>query len=64
MTDDGSKTITEFCRKKKLSRAKYFKMRQKGRGPREARDGKWVRITPEAERDWDRAREQSNEMSD
>jgi hypothetical protein len=67
MTTDDNKTISQFCRKKKLSKAKYFSMRRAGRGPREARDGKWVRITPEAERDWDRERELvagSNDITD
>jgi hypothetical protein len=57
MTTDSDSTIREFCRKKRLSKAKYYDMRRKGRGPREKRDGKWVRISAEAERDWDRERE-------
>jgi hypothetical protein len=54
MTFAVNATIAEFCKKKKISRAKYFELRRKGRGPREQRDGRWVRISPEAERDWDR----------
>ncbi len=52
-----SKTIFEFCGKKRISKSKYFVMRKQGRGPREMRDGKWVRISPEAVADWDRERE-------
>jgi hypothetical protein len=55
--NDASQTISEFCTSEKISRAKYFALRREGRGPREMRDGKWVRITAEARRDWQRERE-------
>jgi hypothetical protein len=57
------KTISEFCEDKRLSRAKYFEMRRQGRGPVEARDGKWVRISPQAEERWDRERESESESA-
>jgi hypothetical protein len=59
MFDNTASTIFEFCRRKKISKAKYFEMRRKGRGPREMRDGRWVRISPESERDWDRELERA-----
>jgi hypothetical protein len=55
--NDPSKTIGQFCATERMSRAKYFKDRAKGRGPREMRDGRWVRISPEAHAEWRRERE-------
>jgi hypothetical protein len=55
--NDASQTISEFCASEKISRAKYFELRRRGLAPREMRDGKWVRITAEARRDWQRERE-------
>ena len=49
-------TIPEFCRRKNISEPHYFKLRQRGLGPREVRLGRSVRITPEAEAAWDRER--------
>jgi hypothetical protein len=54
---DTAQTIAEFCASEKISRAKYFDLRRKGRAPVEMRDGKWVRISPEAKQAWRRARE-------
>jgi hypothetical protein len=54
---DSNLTIDEFCTREALSRAKYFVMRRQGRGPREMRDGKWIRISVEARADWRRERE-------
>jgi hypothetical protein len=64
MGTQPNKKIPEFCAVKRLSRSKYFEMRKRGRGPRESRDGRWVTITPEAERDWDREREQEQVHDD
>jgi hypothetical protein len=60
MLDNTASTIFEFCRRKKISKAKYFAMRREGRGPREMRDGRWVRISVAAERDWEHEREAEN----
>jgi hypothetical protein len=55
---DHSQTILEFCISERISRAKYFQLKAEGRGPREMRIGKLVRISPEARRDWRRSLEQ------
>jgi hypothetical protein len=48
-------TIPEFCFRNHLSRQKYHKLRSEGRGPVEMRLGlNSIRITAEAERDWQR----------
>lgn len=52
-----AETISEFRKSEKLSKTKYFNMRKRGKGPREMRDGRWVRITPEAKAEWRRERE-------
>ena len=55
----GSRTIDQFCARHRISRAFYFgKLRKAGLGPAEMRLGpKLVRITDEADRAWQRARE-------
>jgi hypothetical protein len=58
-SDDRSKTIDQFCRAEQMSRPHYFKMRRRGLGPREIRDGRFIRITPQAHAEWRRARERS-----
>jgi hypothetical protein len=57
LPDDRSKTITQFCRAEQMSRPFYFKLRKRGLGPRELREGRFIRITPEAHAEWRRARE-------
>jgi hypothetical protein len=57
MNDDGNLTIRGFCEHEKISRSFYFRLRNEGRGPREMRMGRWIRITPEARREWRAARE-------
>jgi hypothetical protein len=42
-----SETIDEYCARKQISRATYYKMRRQGLGPREERFGAAVRIPPE-----------------
>jgi hypothetical protein len=59
MSSEPSETISEFCRNVKISRPKYFQMRRDGKGPAEMRDGKWVRISPEAKQKWRRERERA-----
>jgi hypothetical protein len=60
-TDDGqSLTIEQFCSDEQLSVPFYFKLRRQGKGPREIRLGRAVRITRQARRDWRRERENDN----
>jgi hypothetical protein len=60
-SDDQSKTIKQFCRAEQMSRPQYYNMKKRGRGPRELRDGRFVRITPQSHAEWRRARENDNE---
>jgi hypothetical protein len=53
----GSRTINQFCARHHFSRAFYFAMRKAGLGPVEMRIGGLVRISDEAERAWQHARE-------
>src|SRR6266436_6463568 len=54
----ASFSINQFCARHRISRGKYFGMRKAGGGPREMRLGPaTVRITREAELDWQHARE-------
>jgi hypothetical protein len=58
-------TVPEFCIRNGLSRAKYRKLKAAKRGPREMRYGfNTIRITLDAERDWQRAMEQDAEEFD
>ena len=50
-------TIPEFCARNSISPAHYFNLKRRNQGPREIRAGKSVRISLEAEADWQRARE-------
>jgi hypothetical protein len=57
MSEATSRTINQFCAHHHISRGKYFGMRKAGIGPAEMRLGPGtVRITREAELDWQRAR--------
>ena len=48
-------TIPEFCFRNTISRPTYHRLRAEGRGPVEMRIGlNVIRITAEAERDWQR----------
>jgi hypothetical protein len=54
----ASFSINQFCQRHDISRGKYFGMRRLGLGPVEMRLGpSTVRITREAELDWQHARE-------
>jgi hypothetical protein len=59
MTDTAvgrsSYKITEFCERNALSKTRYHKLQRAGRGPVEMRDGQTVRISAEAEIEWQRA---------
>ena len=50
-------SIREFCEAHRLSKSMYYKLREAGLGPREARALKKVIITFEAAADWRRERE-------
>jgi hypothetical protein len=50
-------SIESFCRANGISMTTYFVLKRKGKAPREMRAGKRVLITPEAEADWRRERE-------
>jgi hypothetical protein len=57
-SERSSFSINEFCTRHRISKGKYFAMRKAGIGPVEMRLGHaLVRITAEAERAWQRARE-------
>jgi hypothetical protein len=48
-------TIPEFCFRNHISRPKYHRLRDEGRGPVEMRIGlNTIRITADAEREWQR----------
>ncbi len=51
-------TIPQFCRKHRISRQTYYNLRKRGKGPREMTINSAKRITPEADADWQREREQ------
>jgi hypothetical protein len=55
--DDRPRTIEEFSQRNRLSITSYYELRSRGQGPREMRVLSKVLISPEAERDWRRARE-------
>ena len=49
-------SIQEFCFRNAISPSTYFKLKRAGLGPNEMRVGNLVRITFEAELEWQRAR--------
>ena len=54
-------TIPEFCFRNHISRPAYHRMRSEGRGPVEMRVGlNLIRITAEAEREWQRRMQEPN----
>jgi hypothetical protein len=58
MEGEHSLSINEFCARHRISRGKYFSLRKAGLGPAEMRLGpSTVRITREAELDWQHARQ-------
>ena len=50
-------SIATFCARNGIGLTLYHKLKQQGRGPREMRLGRTIRITLDAERDWQRERE-------
>ena len=59
---DQPRTILEFCRVNRISVTSYYKLRERGQGPREMRVLSRILITPEAERDWRRDRENPDKI--
>lgn len=55
--DPTAYTIDEFCKAHRISRAYYFKLKQRRIGPREMHVGSRVIISREAAADWRRERE-------
>lgn len=49
---DDSFTVTRFCEAEDISVPKYYELKRKGLAPVEYRDGKMIRITAQARRDW------------
>jgi predicted DNA-binding transcriptional regulator AlpA len=52
-------SVRQFCEAFGISETTYFKLKSKGKGPREMRLGKRILISLEAADAWRRAREQS-----
>jgi hypothetical protein len=50
-------SIATFCARNGIGLTLYHRLKNEGRGPREMRLGRTIRITLEAERDWQRERE-------
>jgi hypothetical protein len=56
---DDVHSIASFCEANGISITTYFVLKRQGKGPREMKVGKRILITPEAEKDWRKAREDS-----
>jgi hypothetical protein len=50
---DRDLTIQEWCAKRNVSRAGFYKMKKSGRAPRIVANGSLRRITREADREWE-----------
>jgi hypothetical protein len=56
-TDDiVSLTIEQFCRRNQISGTTYHRLKREGKGPREMYIGWLVRVSLDAEREWQAAR--------
>jgi hypothetical protein len=53
----AGKKIRTFCRDNEISKSFYYELKKRGLGPREMRLNTTVRITPEAEKEWQQTRE-------
>ena len=51
---EPSKTILEFCQAERISRSKYYKLKETGNAPDETRVDGIIRITPESHNKWRR----------
>ena len=47
----------EFCARNKISKKTFYSLQAKGRGPRIMRDGRLIRISAQAEIDWQKQME-------
>ncbi len=50
-------SVDEFCERNRMARSTYHEMQSRDIGPAEMRDGRYVRISPEAELRWRRMME-------
>ena len=50
-------SVDEFCERNRMARSTYHDMQSRDIGPAEMRDGRYVRISPEAELRWRRMME-------
>ena len=46
-------TISEWCRKRRISRAEFYRLRARGLAPRVLETAKLRRITPAADAEWE-----------
>lgn len=53
----AASSIKDFCKHNGFSTSTYHKLKKQGRGPRELRLGRAIRITAQAAEEWLRARE-------
>jgi hypothetical protein len=56
VVEQVSFTVPEFCARNRISHATFYKLRKANRGPRTMMLGNAIRITADAEKDWQRAR--------
>lgn len=54
---EPSYSVDEFCAAERISRVKLYEFWNSGKGPRFYMNGRCRRITHQARRDWQRARE-------
>jgi hypothetical protein len=53
-------TVTEFCETHRISRARFYEMRQEGTGPRVMKVGKRTLVSAEAAEEWRRRMERAD----
>jgi len=51
-------SVQSFCEANNISVSTYYALKRAGKGPREMKVNKRILISPEAEADWRREREQ------
>jgi hypothetical protein len=56
-------TIDEWCERRRISRAMYYKLREQGRAPKTHNAGAKVLISDRADADWICAREAESEQT-
>jgi hypothetical protein len=54
---EASFTVSEWCSARKISRSKFYELKQQGLAPRLHHAGNKQLISPESDRDWIRQRE-------